>query len=93
MSIMVLDPTAESEGPAAALAPALDSLAGRTVGLLDNSKYNVTRFLDHVEEILRTQYGVREVVRARKRDASRPAPEEVMQSLAGCDAILPAVGD
>lgn len=93
MSIRVLDPTTPPGGEPVRTAPALSSLAGRRIGLLDNSKFNVTPFLDHVEEILRMQYGVAEVVRGRKGDASRPVPPEVLADFAGCDAILPAVGD
>jgi hypothetical protein len=78
---------------AARLAPALPSLAGATVGLLDNGKVNVDRFLDHVEDILRREHGVKEVVRRRKPNMSAPAPPEMVVELAGCDAVVSAVGD
>jgi hypothetical protein len=93
MSITVLDPTETPEGPAVSLAPGIESLDGRTVGLLDNSKFNVTEFLDFVEEILRTDYHVRDVVRCSKADASRPCPPEIMHELVSCDAVISAVGD
>ena len=93
MSIRVLDPTAGEEDLAARPAAGLSSLEGRTVGLLDNSKVNVRQFLDHVEEILRTEYGVREVVRRKKPDPSRPVPPEILEDLTGSDAIISAVGD
>ena len=93
MSIRVLDPTTGQEEMEARPAAGLSSLEGRTVGLLDNSKVNVRQFLDHVEEILRTQYGVREVVRRKKPDPSRPVPPNVLEDLTGSDAIISAVGD
>lgn len=71
----------------------LASLQGRTVGLLDNGKIRVRELLDHVEEMLRSQYGVAQVLRFRKPDASRPAPPEVMADLKRCEAIISAVGD
>lgn len=93
MSITILDPTAAAEGQAVCLAPGLASLGGRIVGLLDNSKFNVTEFLDAVEEILRTEYRVKDVVRRRKQDASRPCPPETLAELTACEAVISAVGD
>jgi hypothetical protein len=89
----VLDPTAE--GPAATVSPAppLSKLAGARIGLLDNGKIRVDRFCDFVEEILRTEYGVADVVRRRKRNASAPAPDDVLADLLTCDGVISAVGD
>ncbi len=89
----VLDPTPERPADAAARAPALAGLAGARIGVLDNSKIRVDRFCDFVEEILRAEYGVADVVRRRKRNASAPAPGDVIADLLGCDAVISAVGD
>jgi hypothetical protein len=93
MAIMVLDPTPGPAAKAARLAPPLDTLEGRTVGLLDNGKFNVQRFMDHVEALLKQDYGVREVVRRRKANQNAPAPPALIAELAGCDAVISAVGD
>jgi hypothetical protein len=93
MSIRVLDPTFEEPTPASATAAGLTSLAGRTVGLLDNSKIKVKELLDYVEVLLRTRHGVRQVIRLKKPDASRPAPPEVVAQMSSCDAVISAVGD
>jgi hypothetical protein len=93
MSVRVLDPTAQEESQASGITLRLTSLAGRTVGLLDNSKINVQPFLDHVEDILRSRHGVRNVVRLRKADASRPAPAEIVAGMSKCHALISAVGD
>lgn len=93
MSIRVFDPTAEDAAATRPGAGRLTSLAGRTIGLLDNSKIHVRELLDHVEEILRAQYGVAQVVRFRKPDASRPAPPEVLAAMQRCEAVISAVGD
>ena len=89
----VLDPRLEAEGEPMKMAAPLLSLDGAIVGLLDNSKIGTERFYDHVEEILRTRFGVREFIRRRKPDSSRPAPEATLGELSGADAILSAVGD
>jgi hypothetical protein len=89
----VLDPTAERPAEATPPAPPLPGLAGARIGLLDNSKIRVDRFCDFVEEILRADYGVADVVRRRKRNASAPAPDEVIADLLSCDGVISAVGD
>lgn len=93
MSFEVMDPTAEREIVALKAAPPLLELRGRSVGLLDNGKYNVQTFCDHVESILREDYGVAHVVRAQKFNASAPADDQVLEQLSRCDAVISAVGD
>jgi len=93
MSLRVLDPRLDPEGEALTMAPALGSLEGATIGLLDNAKIGTSRFYDHVESILRSRFGVREVLRRRKPDSSRPVPPELLGELSGADAILSAIGD
>jgi len=93
MSIRALDPTVDGTDAAASATPRLESLEGRKVGLLDNRKYNVHELLNHVEEILRSQYGVKNIVRLQKPDASRPAPPEVVDEMKKCEALISAVGD
>ena len=89
----ILNPTAESEVGPARMAAGLPSLEGRRVGLLDNGKVQVSRFYDHLEVMLRDEYGVAEVVRRRKADSSRPVPPPLLAELSACDAIVSAVGD
>jgi hypothetical protein len=93
MSIRVLDPTFGEAIATTGRAAGLVSLAGRTVGLLDNSKINVQQLLNHVEEILRERHGVKAIVRLKKPDASRPAPPAVIAEMTSCDAVISAVGD
>jgi hypothetical protein len=93
MTIKVLDPRLDSEGDPMTMAPPLSSLEGATVGLLDNAKIGTGRFYDHLEGILRAQFGVREFIRRRKPDSSRPAPPELLAELSAADAIVSAVGD
>ena len=92
MTIRVLDPRVDPEGEPLALAPGVASLEGATIGLLDNTKIGTARFYDHLETLLR-RHGVREVVRRRKPDSSRPAPREVLDDLAAADGIVSGIGD
>ncbi len=93
MSIRVLDPATEKAAATVTSPARLASLKGRTVGLLDNGKIRVGELLDHIEDMLRSQYGVAEVLRFKKPDASRPAPPEVVAAMEPCDAVISAVGD
>ena len=93
MRLRVLDPRLDAEGEAMTMAPPLGSLDGATLGLLDNAKIGSERFFDHVEQILRSRFGIRDVIRRRQPDSSRPAPTELLGELAGADAGLSAVGD
>ncbi len=93
MPLLVLDPTYSEETADWPLAPAPRSLAGRTVGLLDNGKKNSDRLLHFMGEVLLRDYGVSRVVRARKGDPSRPASAEVMAIFRECDALFTRVGD
>ena len=93
MTLMVLDPTQSAEGEALRLAPALQSLEGAVVGMIDNAKIGTERLFDFIEEILRNDYKVREFIRRRKPDATRPVPPQILAELRGADAILSATGD
>lgn len=93
MSIRVLNPSYDQAVSQNGRVPRLRSLQGCRVGLLDNGKIRVRELLDCMEELLRSEYGVAEVVRLRKPDASRPAPQEVVAEMAGCEAVIAAVGD
>lgn len=93
MSIRVLKPTFDHAVSQNGRVPRLSSLQGCTVGLLDNSKIKVRELLDYMEDMLRSEYGVANVIRLRKPDASRPAPQELVAEMASCEAVISAVGD
>ena len=93
MTLRVLDPRQSAQGEAMRMAPALPSLNGAVIGLLDNAKIGTQRLFDFIEEILREEHGVRERIRRRKPDASRPVPPEMLAELSGADAVLSAIGD
>jgi hypothetical protein len=93
MTLKVLDPTLGPEGGPLRLAPALATLEGAVIGMIDNSKIGTERFFDHVAEILVEEHGVREFIRRRKPDMTRPVPPDMLASMTGADAILSAIGD
>jgi hypothetical protein len=92
MTIRVLDPRLDPDLEPLALAPALATLEGATIGLLDNAKIGTARFYDRLEKLLREK-GVSEIVRRRKPDSSRPVPRAMLDELAQADAIVSGIGD
>ena len=93
MTMKILDPRVDASGEALRLAPAVQSLEGAVVGMIDNAKIGTERLFDFIAEILRKDYGVREFLRVRKADATRPVSPEMLASISGADAILSAIGD
>ena len=93
MPTTLVNPFDERERVQATIAPRLDTLAGKTVGLLDISKPGGSFFLDHIERLLKERYGVAEVVRKMKPTFTKPAPETIIQELANCQAVIEALAD
>ena len=93
MTLRVLDPRLSAEGEALRLAPALKTLEGAVIGMIDNAKIGTERMLDHIADILKQDFGVREFLRVRKPDATKPIPREMLASISSADAILAATGD
>ena len=92
MTIRVLDPRVDPEREPLELAPPLAALDGATIGLLDNAKIGTAHFYNYLEDLLR-KHGVREFIRRRKPDTSRPVPPEMLAELAVSDAIVSGIGD
>lgn len=89
---IVLDPTGEQRVAARERVARLQSLAGRTVGLLDISKARGDVFLDQLEKRLRERGA--EVLRLRKPTFTKPAPIDLRQEIATkCHAVVEALAD
>lgn len=77
-----IDPSAGGGRAKIALAPRPMDLAGKVVGLLDNSKEQADVILETIGEVLRSRYGVARVIIRRKEAFSRPATEELLNEMA-----------
>jgi len=92
--IRILDPTLRAAPPRrAARAPRPPRLSGATLGLLANGKTHGMVFLERVAEQLCARHDVGELVRVTKANASAPARAEDIALLAGCAAVVTAIGD
>jgi len=77
-----IDPTAGGNKARIALAPRPMNLAGKVVGLLDNTKEQADIIFETVADVLRNRYGVARVVIRRKEAFSRPATEALLNEMA-----------
>ena len=92
MSIRLYDPTAEPRAVAAQLAPRLQSLTGKRIGILDNGKANAGTLMLAVARTLQERYGAGDIVKRDKPVAGPPSPE-ALDALAQCDLTLVGSAD
>jgi hypothetical protein len=93
-TITIVDPAAEDAATQETLARRLDTLAGKHLGLIDNSKHMAAELMLEVEQLLQQRYGVKQVTRYRKSNPSIPTPPDVLANLVErCDAIVHGVAD
>jgi hypothetical protein len=91
---MLYDPTAPRREAPRSEQRTLAGLKGAVVGFIDNAKPNFNHLVDDLAELLESRYGVRAVVKRRKRSASVPAPEEMLREVASqCDLVITGSGD
>ncbi len=80
--MIVLEPISEARPVLVPLAQRVDTLVGKKVGFVDNSKPNVTLMFDLLEERLKEQYALGGVLRLKKRGASMPLERAQFEQLA-----------
>jgi hypothetical protein len=92
--IEILDPTVEARTQPIKFVDRPGSLAGKRVGLIENTKFNSDRLLQKIGDILVADYGAAEARMWRKHNASVPAHEEIVDELrASCDVMVAGIGD
>ena len=77
-----IDPTAGGGAKRIPLAPRPMDLAGKVVGLLDNTKEQADVILESIADVLKERYGVAKVIIRRKEYYSKPASEELINEMA-----------
>ena len=93
MTFRVLDPTAGEPPATGQRAPRLDTLQGKTVGLISNGKEGTKSFFAHLETMLREEYGVAKVVSRTKSNYSAPADKHIVDEIKNWDAVISGIGD
>lgn len=88
------DPT--SAGPKRTMrrAPALSSIDGRTIGVLENGKLNAAEMLGEVARLFQERHGCSVRTFYSKSNASAPAPAETLaQAAREVDFLITGLGD
>lgn len=85
-------PEVQPSQTAARLAPRLDTLEGKQIGLWANGKLNSVELLEEVEQELRSRHLIAGVVTGRY-DPGRVMDIDEWGPIADCDAVVLANGD
>ncbi len=90
----LLNPTSQGDAAEKYLAPRLDSLDRKVMGLLDITKRGSDIFLDRVEELLCDRFDIAEVIRVKKPTFARNAPQDLLVNLAErADFVIEGLAD
>ncbi len=94
ITIELLDPTSGPVATKDALSPRLDSLTGKTLGVIWNGRLPGDLILNRMIEILKDRHAIKEVVFRGKPYIGNVAPDEIFEEMsARCDAVVAGVGD
>ena len=90
-TMRLVNPLGQCRVEKASLARRLESLHGKSIGIIDNHKPNADRFLTYIEEMMRADYGGIQTHRVRKNFS---ACYLIANELEGkVDAVVNAWGD
>ena len=94
MAIQIFDPTTEATKRRIAFAARPESLAGRRIGLIDNTKHNSDQLLLRIADILEREHGAKaHIIRKKKSSGSAPHSEIIEEYKANVDVVIAGVGD
>jgi len=93
VSIEILDPTYGGGAAPFAMAGRLQSLAGKTVGIISNGKKGTRPVFSALERELQETCGVASVERLTKSNYSAPADSEIMAAAERWDLAFTGIGD
>jgi hypothetical protein len=90
----LVDPTTGAATRTIAYAPRPQALAGKRIALIENTKFNSDRLLEKIGQILKSEYGAAEARMWRKKNASVPAHQEIIEEVRKtCDVMVAGIGD
>lgn len=93
-SLQVYDPIAPCLTPPQKSRATLDSLSGKVIGFIDNSKPNFQYLVEDLSRVLMDKHGVKQVLTRRKRSASQGLADAALNELvAQTDAVITGSGD
>lgn len=93
MPLRVLDPTNEMKVAGIRPAPRLSSLQGKTVGFISNAKEGTKGYFTHLDRLMRSEFGVADVVWRTKSNYSAPADAHIVDEVRQWHVAVTGIGD
>jgi hypothetical protein len=94
ITLTVLNPRGVIEQkPLLGISPRVADLAGKTIGLVDNTKTGTIYFFDSLESELKKRFPTASILRFRKKGYVDVQPELYKEVAAKCDAFVFGAGD
>jgi hypothetical protein len=95
MTLVTLDPTGARPVDTHSIAPRLDGLNGKRLGLLHNVKTNARELICEISDLVKDRYDVSVVgpVRTQGQSGMLAKPEQLQDLAREVDFVITAVGD
>ena len=92
-TLKFLDPRATVNPQDRALAPGLDSLEGKVIGIIDNGQANSTTMFQELAKLIQEHFNTKEVILRTKPTHMQGAPKAMMEEIVNrCDAVITGLG-
>ena len=92
-TIKFLDPRATVNPKDRPLVPGLETLEGKTLGIIDNGQANSTTMFQELAQLLGEKFHTKEVIFKTKPSHMQGAPAPIMEEmLKRCDAVITGLG-
>ncbi len=92
-TLKFLDPRASVNPQDRALAPGLDSLEGKVIGIIDNGQANSTTMFQELAKLIQENFNTKEVIFRTKPTHMQGAPKAMMEEIVNrCDAVITGLG-
>jgi len=92
-TIKFLDPRATINPKDRPLVAGLDSLEGKTIGIIDNGQSNSTSMFQELAKLVQERFDVKQVIFRTKPTHMQGAPKPLVEEIVSrCDAIITGLG-
>jgi hypothetical protein len=92
-TIRFLDPRVAINPKDRPLVPGLDTLEGKTIGIVDNGQANSTTMFQELAQLMQERFHPDEIVFRTKPTHMQGAPKTIMEEILNrCDAVITGLG-
>ena len=92
-TVKFLDPRTTLNPKDRPLVPGLDSLEGKTIGIIDNGQSNSTNMFQELAKLVHQRFDVKQVIFKTKPTHMQGAPKALMEEVVNrCDAVITGLG-